>query len=363
MTEIQERARFDFIRYANCWEDADILLEALRIKPGNRCLSVASSGDNSLSMLVCDPEQVVAADLSRVQIACLELRIAAFKRLSYQRLLEFLGIIPFKGRSHIYHAVKGELSDSSRQFFKRHMDMIEQGVIYPGKFEQYFKLFRTKMMPLIHSHRHIDELLADKSIQEQEHFYHDTWDNQRFRILFHVFFSKFTMGRLGRDTEFFRYAKGTLASRLLTRVEHALTQIPNHTNPYLNFILTGSFPLHALPHYLREENFEAIKRNISRIKPFLGTVSEAIEAEPEIRFDTFNMSDIFEYMDMDLYSTVLGDIESHATSGARLAFWNMMVDRELPETAAFTCNRELSETLFLKDKAFFYKRFLVGEKT
>ena len=30
---IEDRARFDRIRYANCWEDADILLEAMAIKP------------------------------------------------------------------------------------------------------------------------------------------------------------------------------------------------------------------------------------------------------------------------------------------------------------------------------------------
>ena len=46
---IQNRAAFDLVRYANCWEDADILLEALAVKQGDRCLSIASAGDNSSS--------------------------------------------------------------------------------------------------------------------------------------------------------------------------------------------------------------------------------------------------------------------------------------------------------------------------
>jgi S-adenosylmethionine:diacylglycerol 3-amino-3-carboxypropyl transferase len=43
------------IRYAQCWEDADVLLEALDIQPGQSCLSIASAGDNTLAMLAKNP--------------------------------------------------------------------------------------------------------------------------------------------------------------------------------------------------------------------------------------------------------------------------------------------------------------------
>jgi hypothetical protein len=36
---IEDRARFDLVRYANCWEDADILLQALEIRPEGAYLS------------------------------------------------------------------------------------------------------------------------------------------------------------------------------------------------------------------------------------------------------------------------------------------------------------------------------------
>src|SRR5581483_7893788 len=35
---IEERARFDFVRYANCWEDSDVLLKALAVKKGGNYL-------------------------------------------------------------------------------------------------------------------------------------------------------------------------------------------------------------------------------------------------------------------------------------------------------------------------------------
>ena len=51
-TEIGATARFDRIRYAQCWEDADVLLDALQVEPGDTCLSIASAGDNTLALAV-----------------------------------------------------------------------------------------------------------------------------------------------------------------------------------------------------------------------------------------------------------------------------------------------------------------------
>ena len=75
-------ARMDFsdIRYGQVWEDADVLLDGLDVQPGGTYLSVASAGDNALALLVRNPAHVIAVDLSPAQLACLELRVAAFRR-------------------------------------------------------------------------------------------------------------------------------------------------------------------------------------------------------------------------------------------------------------------------------------------
>ncbi|CAN5264218.1 hypothetical protein BH23GEM4_BH23GEM4_17410 [soil metagenome] len=53
---VRERVRWDRIRYASVWEDADVLCEALApVAPGGRLLSVASAGDNALALLTLDP--------------------------------------------------------------------------------------------------------------------------------------------------------------------------------------------------------------------------------------------------------------------------------------------------------------------
>jgi len=92
-TDVAERADFTRIRYAQCWEDADILLDGLAIQPGDTCVSIASAGDNSLAMLAEDPALVVALDLNPAQLACLELRVAAYKELEHaeRRIPQLLG--------------------------------------------------------------------------------------------------------------------------------------------------------------------------------------------------------------------------------------------------------------------------------
>ena len=50
-SEVAAKADFTGIRYAQCWEDADVLLAGLDVKPGDTCLSIASAGDNALALL------------------------------------------------------------------------------------------------------------------------------------------------------------------------------------------------------------------------------------------------------------------------------------------------------------------------
>src|SRR4051812_50139898 len=90
-SEAATRADFSQIRYAQCWEGADVLLRALAIQPGDTCLSIASAGDNALAMLSRAPGRLVALDLSPAQLACLELRVAAYRELTHAELLLLVG--------------------------------------------------------------------------------------------------------------------------------------------------------------------------------------------------------------------------------------------------------------------------------
>lgn len=359
-SEAAERADFSGIRYAQCWEDADVLLAALEPGPGKRCLSIASAGDNTLALLSGDPESVLALDLSPAQIACLELRVAAYRALQHSELLALMGSVEADVRPRLYQACRKHLSADALAFWDERPDLIAAGIGSVGKFEHYFKLFRERVLSLVHPRDRIQELLSPKSGQERRSFYDKRWNNLRWRLMFRVFFSRKVMGLLGRDPEFFRYVEGSVSEGILKRTEYALTELDPAANPYIQWILTGRHN-GALPVALREENFERIRRNLDRLQWRCGSLEESLGRDQ--KFDCFNLSDIFEYMSPSSYEQLLRLLVSSARPGARLAYWNMLAPRHRPESlaAALRPLTELSSRLFARDQAFFYSALVVEE--
>lgn len=366
MTErIEDRARFDLIRYANVWEDADLLCAALRPASGRRILSIASAGDNAFALLAAGAE-VVAADLSPAQLSLVELKRAAIRRLGHAEALAFLGVRPSPDRRPVYEALERDLSERTCEFWRDRLDTVAGGVIHQGKFESYFRLFRGRVLPLVHRRATVLDLLRERDEAGRMRFYEETWDTWRWRLLFRIFFGRFAMGRLGRDPEFFRYVEGSVAERILERTRYALTVLPPHDNPYVGFILTGNFD-GALPRYLRPEVFAEAKKGIDRLTLFEGPIEEAAAAHAGSGdgrgFDGFNLSDIFEYIDPASSAAIYGRLLDAARPGARFAYWNMLVPRRLAASwpgRVRSLDDEARE-LFARDLAFFYSAFVLEE--
>ena len=363
MSRIEKHAAFDFIRYANCWEDADVLIQALADHaPQGRVLSIGSAGDNVLALLTLAPKQIVAIDLSAPQIACLELRIAAFATLQHDDLLGFLGLGASEDpRLTIYRLLRQQLSSSSRGFWDAHDAEIDAGIAHAGKFERYLTLFRRRVLPLVHSQATSAELLTARTAAERERFYREHWNSWRWQLLFRLFFSRRIMGWLGRDPAFFDQVEGNVAGRLLERAEHAVTALDTATNPYLEFILTGRFE-RALPLYLRETHFSTIRDRLGAIQIVKGGL-DVLRPAAHGRFSAFNLSDVFEYMTPAAFDSAAIELHGLAERGARFAHWNMLAPRRLAATQPrrFDTDQALSRRLHVLDKAFFYSAFLVEE--
>lgn len=363
-TEIADKASFEKIRYAQCWEDADVLLEALDIQEGDTCLGIGSGGENCLSMLTRNPSKVIAVDMNPSQLACIELKVAAFKCLEHGELLELIGSKGSGRREQLFRRCAAELSDEALTFWKNHPGEIAAGIGGAGKFERYFSLFRRKVIPLIHNKKRVQQLLEVDDLDRAREFYDSRWNNLRWRICFKIFFSRWMMGRLGRDPAFFDYVTGSVADRILERTRHALCELKPAENPYLQWILTGEHP-RALPHALRPENFELIRRNIDRLELRLGTVEEVLDDKRTGAVDRFNLSDIFEYMSNTSTQQLLKRIVDATSKNGRIAYWNMLAPRSCPaewQGRRIDYLAELGDSLLAKDKAFFYSAFIVEQK-
>lgn len=361
-SEAAARVDFSEIRYAQVWEDADVLLEGLDVRPGHVCVSIASAGDNALALLTRDPARVVAVDLNPAQLACLELRVAAYRALNHGELLELIGSRPSPRREALYARCRSALSNDTRTFWDGRSDAVAGGIGSAGKFERYFALFRNRVLPLVHSRRRVLDLLTPRDRGARERFYEEEWDTWRWRLLFRLFFSRTVMGRLGRDPEFFRYVSGDVGSRILARTRHALTALDPTDNPYLHWILTGEHG-NALPLCLRPGHFERIRANLSRLEWRCQSVEEFAAEAGSGAIDRYNLSDLFEYVSVDHYHQLLAALVRASRPQARLAYWNMLAPRRRPASMADSSRplADMAERLHLADRAFFYSAFVIEE--
>ncbi len=362
-TDIAKRASFDIIRYAQAWEDADILVAALRPKAGDTVVSIASAGDNAFALLAEGAERVIAVDLNPVQLACVRVRVAMYTTHTHEEFLELMGSRPSGRRAHLLEQVAAHLSPEDQAFWAALKDeVVKHGVGGVGKFERYFRIFRQWVLPFIHNSATIESLLRPRDAAARLAFYDKSWNIWGWRMMVRVFFSRFVMGRLGRDPAFFDHVEGGPSAQVARLTRKALVEQDPSVNPYLHWILTGEHG-EALPRALAAERHEIIRERIDRLDVRLCTVETL--AEEGVKADAFNLSDIFEYMSPEAHEKAYGTILAASRPGARIAYWNMMAPRRVPASMAsrVTTNAELEAKLKPLDKAFFYSDFVVEEVT
>ncbi len=360
-TEITTRAQFDAVRYAQVWEDADILCEALRVQPGDTVVSIASAGDNAFALLAEGCERVIAVDMNPAQLVCVRFRQVAYAKLRYEEFLEIMGSRASHRRDVLLEKVGKHLTAEDQAFWKAKRPLVlKYGVGGVGKFERYFRILRHWLLPFVHNRETLDDVFRRRSPEDRAEFYDQHWNVWGWRTLVKGFFSKSVMGRLGRDPSFFDHVDGSPAEQVARLTRKALVDQDPSVNPYLHWILRGRHG-ESLPRALRPEAFEAIRERLDRLDVRECTVEEL--AADGVKADAFNLSDIFEYMSPGAHEAAYGTILETAKSGARIAYWNMMAPRRAPEAYAHRVseNRELAESLKAADKAFFYSDFIIED--
>ncbi|HLP94228.1 MAG TPA: DUF3419 family protein [Saprospiraceae bacterium] len=344
------------LKYSNCWEDAFLLGKALRINGSSNILSVASAGDNSFYLLHAAPASLVCIDLNEVQLHVTQLKETAIRRLPREDYLAFVGFTESRNRWSVFELLSPELPAEATAFFRKNPDLIHKGIVHQGKFEGYFRLFARYILPLIHSKRRIEGLMQPKSAAEQQQYYTQKWNTWRWRALFRIFFSRAFMGKFGREPEKMKHVEGSVGELIFQMAERHLQSTACQHNYILRYTLTGSFG-QEYPPYVLPDYYHAIQKwlQTNRIQYHLATFEEAIAQYPQS--NRFNLSNIFEYMDIPAFEHNIQRLDAYAPIGSVVAYWNLMVPRIIRHeswTEASVPNTP--------DLGFFYQKFNVFEK-
>ncbi|MEB3236573.1 MAG: DUF3419 family protein [Candidatus Sericytochromatia bacterium] len=345
------------IGYANCWEDARVLHQGLQPEPGNRILSIGSGGCNSLALLASDPEQVVVVDMNIRQLHVLELKMAALAQLPHEDKLALLGVGGAERRAGLYRSVRTALSPAAREFFDAHPGVLRAGLLQSGRLERYMLAFGSLLRVGL-GKGFIHDFVRLENPREQAQRFARHWQGKAWRGLFRVFFSRAVLER-AKDPAHFRQVPGdALGDRLRARAEHVLTALPMRENPYMRLILEGTFTDDeaGLPFYLTRAAQPILAARLDRIRPRHGTLVEALDAGP---YDRFNLSNVFDWMPEGEMRAVHATLGTAAIPGARLCWWNTLLERRMPDLPELEALDAEAEALLLRDR-FIYANFRIG---
>lgn len=348
------------INYSQCWEDPQVLIEALSIHPTDRVLSITSGGDNTLALLLSGAGVVDSIDLNPVQNYLLELKKGAAKCLAYDEYLELMGVTDSKRRRALFEKVRASLSPAVDIWWRGHQNLIERGVMHCGRFEHFTIFFARYILPLIHSRRTISELIACRDVQEQRDFYKRHWNSWRWRFFFGLASNRLMLKRYARQKGMFSYAEGqTVADVYRQRLERHLTSVPIQGNYFLHYSLTGGYGK-ELPPYLTEQGYQQLRKTPgSALSITTDNLLSYLRSLPDNTFSKFNLSDIFEALSPEENDTLWQEIIRTAKSGAKIAYWNNLVRRSYPaqQSALIETDENQLRNLRAKDRVFFYDSF------
>jgi S-adenosylmethionine-diacylglycerol 3-amino-3-carboxypropyl transferase len=364
-TSPQGQVQLSKLIFTQNWEDPAVDEKALHLQEGDTVFTITSGGCNTLGFLRFNPSAIYCVDINPAQTFLMELKQAAFRNLSFEELHEFFGITKSKRRLETYNRIKNNLSPQALQFWEKHRRIINEGLLMNGRYEKFVKIAGV-LLRVMQGKRKMEKFFALKSLQEQEEFYNNEWDNKRWRWLFKTMFNKKRLAKKGLNADYFHFDDGSssFSESFYKRAGHAMKSIPASSNYFLSLYFLGHYlNASSLPAYLLPQNFELIKKNIDCIRPVTADSKYWLQQQPDNFFNAMSLSNICELMDDEDTYKLFDEVKRTCQNSGNIIFRNLMIPRDVPESLRYAIvkNDELSKSLQQMDRSFVYGKIAAYE--
>lgn len=323
---------FKSLVYAQIWEDPEADMVALDIRPDSRLITIASGSCNALSYLTADPEAIVAVDLNAAHLALGRLKIAAVRHLpDHEHLRRLLAEADRADNVALYHStIAPHLDAESRRYWegrdlrgRRRIEGFASGIYKRGLLGNFIGLAHL----LARLHR-VDprEILSAKTLEDQRRVF-----DEKFAPIFDRSLVRWLTDKpaalfgLGIPPAQFAALAGEdrMADVLRKRLEKLACHFPVNDNYFAWQAFGrgyGREPGHALPPYLRPENYAKVRDRIDRLEIRQVNFIDHLAAQGDASLDRYILLDAQDWMDDATLTRLWREITRTARPGSRVLF-------------------------------------------
>jgi S-adenosylmethionine-diacylglycerol 3-amino-3-carboxypropyl transferase len=363
--------------YTQIWEDPEVDLAALALKPDSHVVAIASGGCNVLSYLTANPGHITALDLSLAHVALNRLKLMAATRLpSWEAFYRFFGSADAEANVAAYERLIAPYLDAPSRHYWESRSLQQWGRQRISIFARnaYRHGVLGRFIGLTHAIARaygvdLRELLSARSLEEQRRFFETAmaplFDKRAVRWATANRLSLYGLGIPPAQYE--ALAGGTdMRDVLRTRLERLACGFSLDDNYFAWQAFGRSYAGNAsgpLPPYLRREHFDVVRARAHRVEVLNRSITEYLAGCPDASRDRYVLLDAQDWMTDPQLDALWREITRTARPGARVIFRtaaepSLLSGRLTPELLErWDYQAETSHVLAARDRSAIYGGF------
>jgi S-adenosylmethionine-diacylglycerol 3-amino-3-carboxypropyl transferase len=331
--------------YNQIWEDPDVDMEALALKPHHRMITIASAGCNILNYLAADPKQIIAVDLNPNHVALTRLKLAALEHLpTHEDFFRFFGTANDKINRDTYDEfLRPKLDPETRKYWQKHIPLHGRRInMFSRNLYRYSLLGR--FIGILHTvarlhGKKLDRIVSARTPAEQRALFDRTiaplFDYKSIQFLSRSPVSLYALGiPPAQYDELVAAGHGDPAAILRQRVERLACDFPMSGNYFAWQAFARTYDVEhreAVPAYLRQDVYDIIRTRTDRVEVHHASLTDFLKSQPPQSLHRYVLLDAQDWMTPDVLAALWREIDRTAdTRDARVIFRTAGPDSPLP---------------------------------
>ncbi|MFS8180439.1 DUF3419 family protein [Pseudovibrio denitrificans] len=334
---------FKGLVYPQIWEDPEVDMQALQLKPDSRMVTIASGGCNVMSYLTANPQQITAVDLNRAHVALNRLKLTALQEFpDYATFYRFFGEADEKANIAAYEKYLKPAIDPETMAYWEGRDMTAWGRKRITLFSR--DLYHHGMLGYFIGLGHLiakvygvdlTKMAETQNVKEQRTYFDKTlaplFDKRLIRWATSKKMSLYGLGIPPAQYESLAAeGGGNMAGVLKQRLEKLACDFPMEENYFAWQAFTrgyapsesrgGTGPSGPLPPYLKPQHFPEIRKRAARVRVVNRSFTEHLDNQDANSLDAYVLLDAQDWMTDRQLNDLWAGISRTARTGARVIF-------------------------------------------